>query len=129
MMNRQLPLGVMLNGPGSHMNAWKDEQVPKDASVNMEHYIDVTKRAEQVGFAFVFIADGLYINAQSIPHFLNRFEPLTLLSTLSVVTNQIGLVGTFSTSYSELFKFARKFASLDQLSNVRTGWNVLTSRL
>jgi len=129
MMNRQLPLGVMLNGPGSHMNAWKDEQVPKDASVNMEHYIDVTKRAEQVGFAFVFIADGLYINAQSIPHFLNRFEPLTLLSTLSVVTKQIGLVGTLSTTYSEPFNVARQFASLDQLSHGRAGWNVVTSPL
>lgn len=77
----------------------------------------------------MFVADGLYINEKSIPHFLNRFEPLTLLAALSAATDKIGLVGTLSTSYSDPFTVARQFASLDHLSNGRAGWNVVTSPL
>ena len=78
---------------------------------------------------FVFIADGLYITEKSIPHFLNRFEPLTILSALAAISSKIGLVGTVSTSYSEPFTIARQFASLDMISGGRAGWNVVTSPL
>lgn len=77
----------------------------------------------------MFIADGAYINEKSIPHFLNRFEPLTILSALAAVTSHIGLIGTVSTSYSEPFTVARQFASLDQISQGRGGWNVVTTPL
>jgi len=87
------------------------------------------KKAEEGKFDFVFIADGLYITEKSIPHFLNRFEPLTILSALAAVSSKIGLVGTVSTSYSEPFTIARQFASLDMISGGRAGWNVVTSPL
>lgn len=126
---KQIQFGVMLHGPGGHMNAWKDESVPADASVNIEYYQSIIKKAEDAGFTFAFVADGLYINEKSIPHFLNRFEPLTILSALATITKHIGLVGTVSTSYSEPFTIARQFASLDKLSGGRAGWNVVTSPL
>lgn len=126
---KQVQFGLMLHGPGGHMNAWKDESVPPDASVNIEYYQTIIKQAEGAGFRFAFVADGLYINEKSIPHFLNRFEPLTILSALATVTKNIGLVGTVSTSYSEPFTIARQFASLDKISNGRAGWNVVTSPL
>ncbi|MFT3770643.1 MAG: LLM class flavin-dependent oxidoreductase [Minicystis sp.] len=56
-----------------------------------------------------------------------NFEPITLLSALSVVTSRIGLAATASTTYNEPFHIARKFASLDYLSGGRAGWNVVTS--
>lgn len=126
---KQIQFGVMLHGPGGHMNAWKDESVPADASVNIEYYQSIIKQAEEAGFTFAFVADGLFINEKSIPHFLNRFEPLTILSALATITKNIGLVGTVSTSYSEPFTIARQFASLDKLSGGRAGWNVVTSPL
>ncbi|MBS4210129.1 LLM class flavin-dependent oxidoreductase [Bacillus sp. FJAT-50079] len=129
MSHKKIKLGIMLHGPGSHMNAWKDPDVPKDASVNLQHYQSVIQRAEKAGFSFAFVADGLFINEKSIPHFLNRFEPITILSALAAVTAKIGLVGTVSTSYSEPFTVARQFASLDKISDGRAGWNVVTSPL
>ncbi len=126
---KQIQFGIMLHGPGGHMNAWKDPSVPVDASVNLEHYQSIVKQAEEAGFTFAFVADGLYINEKSIPHFLNRFEPITILSALASVTSKIGLVGTLSTSYSEPFTVARQFASLDKISGGRAGWNVVTSPL
>lgn len=124
-----MKLGILIQGPGGHMNSWKSEDVPADGSINLGHYINITQKAEQAGLDFVFIADGLHINEQSIPHFLNRFEPITLLSALATVSQKIGLVGTVSTTYSEPFNIARQFASLDHISNGRAGWNVVTSPL
>lgn len=126
---RPIPFGIMLQGPGSHMHAWKHPSNAADASVNLPYYIDVARTAEAHGIAFGFVADGLYINEKSIPHFLNRFEPITLLSALATATTKIGLAGTLSTSYSDPYTVARQFASLDLISGGRAGWNVVTSPL
>ncbi|MEY8600241.1 LLM class flavin-dependent oxidoreductase [Staphylococcus shinii] len=129
MSQKKIDFGIMLNGPGSHMHAWKSNEVPSDASTNFDYQLDIAKRAEQAGFSFVFVADGLYIHEKSIPHFLDRHEPLTLLAALAPITKKIGLVGTISTSYSEPFTVARQLATIDNISHGRAGWNVVTSPL
>lgn len=129
MSKNPIRFGLMMQGAGGHMNSWRHSSGPADASVNLKFMIDVTKIAEANGIAFVFVADGLYINDKSIPHFLNRFEPITLLSALATVTEKIGLAGTLSTSYSDPFTVARQFGSLDLISGGRAGWNVVTSPL
>ena len=129
MTRRKISFGIMLQGPGGHMNSWRHPSSPVDASVNLDFYIATALKAEAAGIAFAFVADGLYINDKSIPHFLNRFEPLTILSALATRTTKIGLAGTVSTSYSDPFTVSRQFASLDQISGGRAGWNVVTSPL
>ena len=126
---RQLRLGTMIHGASGNMAAWRHPAVTADASINLNFVKQTAQLAEAGKFDFIFVADGLYINEKSIPHFLNRFEPLTLLSTLAALTSHIGLVGTVSTSYSDPFTVARQFASLDHLSGGRAGWNVVTSPL
>lgn len=129
MSQRQLKLGANLNGVGNSISFWRHPDIPINASVSLEFYKKQVRIAEKGKFDLLFIADGLFINEKSNPHFLNRFEPLTLLSALAGVTSHIGLVATLSTSYSEPFTVARQFASLDQLSGGRAGWNVVTSPL
>jgi FMN-dependent oxidoreductase (nitrilotriacetate monooxygenase family) len=126
---RQLKLGAMLHGVGSSTDAWRHPDAIADASVNFELYKRWVQKAEAGKLDLVFIADGLYINEKSIPHFLNRFEPITILSALAGVSKRIGLVGTLSTSYSEPFTVARQFGSLDVISGGRAGWNIVTSPL
>lgn len=126
---KKITFGVMLQGPGGHMHSWRHPSSPVDASVNFKFYRETALKAEAAGIAFAFVADGLYINEKSIPHFLNRFEPLTVLSALASVTSKIGLAGTVSTSYSDPFTVARQFASLDLLSGGRAGWNAVTTPL
>jgi alkanesulfonate monooxygenase SsuD/methylene tetrahydromethanopterin reductase-like flavin-dependent oxidoreductase (luciferase family) len=55
------------------------------------------------------------------------FEPFTLLAALAAVTERIGLVATASTTFDEPYHVARRFASLDHLSNGRAGWNIVTT--
>ncbi|MGO4108259.1 LLM class flavin-dependent oxidoreductase [Paenibacillus sp. YAF4_2] len=126
---KQLRLGAMLHGVGSSTSLWRHPEIPSDASVNFELYKSWVEKAEAGKFDLAFIADGLYINEKSIPHFLNRFEPITILSALAAVSKHIGLVGTLSTSYSEPFTVARQFGSLDVISGGRAGWNIVTSPL
>eukprot|EP01133_Synstelium_polycarpum_P024535 gene24535-29427_t len=83
MSKRPIPFGVMLQGAGGHMNSWKHPSSPVDASVNFEFFVRNARKAEEAGIAFAFVADGLYINEKSIPHFLNRFEPIAILSALA----------------------------------------------
>ncbi|WP_342513411.1 LLM class flavin-dependent oxidoreductase [Sporosarcina sp. FSL K6-1522] len=126
---RQLKLGTMIHGVGEKMSDWRHPEMPADASVSFEFYKQQAQLSEQGKFDFVFIADALYITEKSNPHYLNRFEPLTVLSALAAVTSKIGLVGTLSTTYSEPFSAARQFASLDMISGGRAGWNAVTSGL
>ncbi|MGF9698527.1 LLM class flavin-dependent oxidoreductase [Paenibacillus sp. MABNR03] len=129
MTKRRLKLGANLNGVGNSISFWRHPDIPINASVNLDFYKKQARIAEEGKFDLLFIADGLFINEKSNPHFLNRFEPLTLLSALAGATSNIGLVATLSTSYSEPFTVARQFASLDHISGGRTGWNVVTSPL
>ncbi|MBL5860620.1 LLM class flavin-dependent oxidoreductase [Serratia fonticola] len=128
-LNRQLRLGSILHGASGNMSAWRHPAAQADASINFDFVKNTAIKAEEGKLDFLFVADGLYINEKSIPHFLNRFEPLTVLSALATITSRLGLVGTVSTSYSEPFTVARQFASLDHLSNGRAGWNLVTSPL
>ncbi|MEK8128744.1 LLM class flavin-dependent oxidoreductase [Paenibacillus filicis] len=126
---RKIRLGAIIHGVGGSMGAWRHPDAIADASVSFEFYKRQALKAEAGKFDLLFIADGLHINEKSLPHFLNRFEPITILSSLAAVTSKIGLVGTLSTSYSEPFTVARQFASLDHISHGRAGWNVVTSPL
>jgi len=129
MSGKRITFGIMLQGPGGHMNSWRHPSSPPDASVNLEFFQRTARKAEENGIAFAFVADGLYINDRSIPHFLNRFEPISILSALAATTSKLGLVGTVSTSYSDPFTIARQFGSLDLISGGRAGWNAVTSPL
>ncbi|STY45206.1 Putative monooxygenase moxC [Listeria grayi] len=126
-MGKQLEFGTIIHGVGGSMDAWRHPDVDPKASTNLDFYIQRAQTAERGLFSFLFIADGLFISEKSIPHFLNRFEPITILSALALATNHIGLVGTFSTSFTEPFTLARQLASLDKISAGRAGWNLVTS--
>jgi hypothetical protein len=72
--NRQLRLGTILHGASGNMSAWRHPAAQADASINFDFVRDGVKSGSGK-LDFIFVADGLYINEKSIPHFLNRFEP------------------------------------------------------
>ncbi len=126
---RQIRLGTAIHGAGATKWAWRRPAVQPDASIDFNYYRRIAQQAEAAKFDFVFIVDSPYITADSAPHFLNRLEPLTVLSALAVATTRIGLVGTATTSFTEPFTLARQFASLDKISGGRAGWNLVTTGL
>ncbi len=128
-----MKLGLFLGGPGQHIASWRDPAVDPNAGQSLRHYVNLTQLAERAKFDFVFNADT---QATFGPDDINvwkrnmvgpRIEPITLLGALAPVTEHIGLVATATTTYLEPFHVARMFASLDQLSSGRSGWNLVTS--
>ncbi|HEX7873233.1 MAG TPA: LLM class flavin-dependent oxidoreductase [Sphingobium sp.] len=126
---RKIKLGFMLHGVGRTWNDWRHPDRDVNGSTSWSLYRHQAQLAEKGKFDFLFVADSLSITAKSSPHYLNRFEPITILSAIAGATTDIGLVATLTVSYSEPFNVARQFASLDHISGGRAGWNVVTSWL
>lgn len=126
---RQLKLGHIIEGAGRTWTDWRHPAAEPGASTNFAYYKRRAQLAEHAKLDFLFIADSLFITEKSSPHYLNRFEPITILSALAAATSHIGLVATVTSSYTEPFNLARQFASLDHISGGRAGWNVVTSWL
>src|SRR5712671_5580041 len=90
------------------------------------------QKLEAGRFDAFFMADHLAvlnmpISALKRSHTVTSFEPFTLLSALSAVTEHIGLIATGSTTFDEPYHVARRFASLDHISGGRAGWNIVTT--
>ncbi len=130
---RQIKLGMFLRPAGHHLAGWRHPESQADAGVNFPHFIELARIAERGLFDMLFSADSATATAVFDPDGLRRMsyvawiEPFTLLAALAAVTTRVGLVCTASTTYEEPFSVARKFASLDHVSNGRGGWNLVTT--
>jgi alkanesulfonate monooxygenase SsuD/methylene tetrahydromethanopterin reductase-like flavin-dependent oxidoreductase (luciferase family) len=119
-------LGVFVLGTGNHSAGWR--YAGASASNASRPVLEsIARIAERGKFDLFFISDGLAMDPGDHPSFISRFEPLTLIAALSMVTRHVGLGATVSTSFGEPFHVARAFASLDHLSGGRAAWNVVTS--
>lgn len=128
----QMSLGLLLSPASSHIAGWRHPDAFSNAGGTFQEVLSVAKSAEAAHMDFVFLADELCApdadpNILSRDPVIHRFEPLTLLAALAVTTERIGLVATQTTTYNEPYHIARKFASLDNLSQGRVGWNLVTS--
>ena len=130
---RKLDLALFIHPTGHHQAAWRHPDSQANAGIDFNFYRDLTLLAERECFDAIFLADGQNVRngptevVSRTAQYSANFEPLTLLSALSSVTTQIGLVATASTSWNYPYQIARKFASLDHLSAGRAGWNMVTS--
>lgn len=126
-MTRQLHLNLFLMPRGHHEGAWRHPDAAQPALTDLELYLGAARIAEAAKFDAVFLADTLVAPSNGGLVASGSLEPITLLSALAAQTQQIGLIGTASTTYSLPYTLARQFASLDHLSKGRAGWNIVTS--
>ncbi|MER7762836.1 LLM class flavin-dependent oxidoreductase [Streptomyces sp. NPDC097619] len=124
---RELHLNAFLMNAGHHDAAWRHPASSPDRVTDLRYFQELARTAERGLLDSVFLADGLALWGPVRHNALGGFEPLTLLSALAAVTERIGLIATVSTTFNEPFHTARKFASLDHISNGRAGWNIVTS--
>lgn len=118
------------NPQGDYRFSWRHPDAPENEIFTLNYYTALARKAEAATLDALFIADHTGIWDSGLAHYANaRLEPLTLLSALAAVTDNIGLMATASTSYTEPYNLARYFASLDFLSNGRASWNIVTSWL
>ncbi len=115
-----------------HTAAWRYPGAFPDANFNFGHYQRFVETLERGRFDAFFMADHLAVMNMPMPALkrsatVTSFDPLTLLPALAVTTQHLGLIATASTTYNDPYHVARKFASLDHISEGRAGWNIVTS--
>ncbi|KAK4541137.1 hypothetical protein LTR36_008211 [Oleoguttula mirabilis] len=130
--HKQLHLTAFMRPVSLHTGAWRYPGSYADANFNLAHLKSFIQKLEAARFDAFFMADHLAVlnmpvEALKRSHTTTSFEPFTLLSALSQVTERIGLAATASTTYDEPYHIARRFASLDHLSNGRAAWNIVTT--
>ena len=130
--SKKLHLTAFMRPVSLHTGAWRYPGSYPDANFNLAHLKSFIQKLEAAKFDAFFMADHLAVlnmpvEALRRSHTVTSFEPFTLLSALSVVTTKIGLAATASTTYDEPYHIARRFASLDHLSNGRAAWNIVTT--
>ena len=128
----EMKLGAFLRPPGHHVAAWRHPDAAADAGVDIGHYVRLAQTAERGLFDMLFMADTVTVfeappEVLSLTSYVVWFEPFSLMCALAMETRRIGLVCTATTTYDEPFHIARRFASLDQISGGRAGWNLVTS--
>ena len=135
MTARKMRLGLSIRGHGYHPAAWRHPDVPADGTLHVEHYVRSAQIAERGKLDMIFFADGAGIRQGDDPRGslartgrdMLELEPTMLLPALAMVTRHVGLVTTASTTYNEPYNIARRFATLDLISQGRAGWNVVAS--
>jgi FMN-dependent oxidoreductase (nitrilotriacetate monooxygenase family) len=134
-MPKQFHLGWFLHG--SSVQAWGEPwtgAIGRDWRVP-ELFCDMARALERACFDYLLIEDSSYIgesfggsreiylrNGLSVP----RQDPSVIATLMAAATSRIGIVPTLSTFAYPPYLLARLVASLDQVSNGRIGWNMVT---
>jgi len=101
-----------------------------------EPYIDMAKALERACFDFILFEDTLMISEAyggSTEAYLKyavaspKSDPAPLVAVLGNHTRHLGVAATLSTISYHPFTLARLCATLDNISNGRFGWNIVTS--
>jgi FMN-dependent oxidoreductase (nitrilotriacetate monooxygenase family) len=123
----KLHLNAFLMSVGHHEASWRLPESDPFASTSVEHYQNLARIAERGKLDSLFLADGpvLWTNIGQRPS--GTLEPTLLLTALAAVTERVGLIATASTTYNEPYNLARRFGSLDHVSQGRAGWNIVTT--
>jgi alkanesulfonate monooxygenase len=129
---RQLRLTAFMRPVSLHTAAWRYPGAWPDANFNFGHIVRFIQKLEAGKIDGFFMADHLAVlnmpmDALKRSATPTSFEPFTLLSALAMVTKNIGLMATGSTTYDEPYHVARRFASLDHISGGRAAWNIVTT--
>jgi FMN-dependent oxidoreductase (nitrilotriacetate monooxygenase family) len=127
-------IGLLLQA-AVHHGGWRTPEAQTHRATDIDYYAGIARKAEagKLDFLFwadtlsLFTGDGSFTAATEHSEPMRLMEPFTVMSALAMVTRDLGLVLTASTTYNEPYNLARKLASLDHVSRGRAGWNVVTS--
>ena len=129
---RQLRLGAFMRPVSIHTAAWRYPGGTPDANFNLKALIRYAQTLERGKFDAFFMADHLAVlnmpmEALKRSATVTSFDPLTLLPALAQHTEHLGLIATASSTFEPPYTIARRFASLDHISEGRAGWNLVTT--
>lgn len=122
---------------GSSIQAWNQPWTGNISEewMSADMFVDAARALERAGFDYLLLEDSIYIgqnwqnsreiflkNGMSVP----RQEPSVVATLLLAATKRLGIVPTLSTFAYHPYLTARIVGTLDQISNGRAGWNMVT---
>ena len=122
----------------THLTAtsWRSEGDEGHRHNDLQYWVDTARMLEDANFDGIFFADTVGVHdvyagtgdaamrdAAQFP--IN--DPTVLVSGMAAVTKHLTFGVTCSLTYEQPYLLARRFSSLDHLTNGRVGWNIVTS--
>jgi FMN-dependent oxidoreductase (nitrilotriacetate monooxygenase family) len=115
--------------------SWR-HPLSREDSTSADYYQEIARILEAGKFHIGFFDDRLAMpdrlgndHAHTVEYGIRatKLDPIVVLTMMGAVTTKLGLASTASTTYFEPFDVARRFQTLDLMSNGRAAWNVVTS--
>jgi long-chain alkane monooxygenase len=140
MTKKQIRLNAFIMNTPVHLSPglWRHPRDTATSFTQLSHWLELARLWERGLFDGVFLADVLgpydvYGNSPkaAISHGvqLPAHDPLLLVPAMAAVTTHLGFGVTVSLTYEPPFLLARRFSTLDHLTQGRIGWNIVTSYL
>jgi FMN-dependent oxidoreductase (nitrilotriacetate monooxygenase family) len=122
---------------GSSVQAWGEPWTGNISEdwMSADMFLDLARAIERACFDYMLLEDSIYIgqnwqnsreiflkNGMSVP----RQEPSVIATLMVAATSRLGIVPTLSTFAYHPYLVARMMGTLDQVSNGRSGWNMVT---
>lgn len=125
-------------GCGGAPSLWTHPADERLAANTFEFWANQARIADQANLDMLFFADvlGFYDvfggNAEAAVKWAVEApanDPLMIIPGLAAITKNLAFGATVSTTYEHPFAHARRFSTLDHMTNGRVGWNIVTSYL
>ncbi|QWQ38882.1 NtaA/DmoA family FMN-dependent monooxygenase [Gemella sp. zg-570] len=128
-MKKQMKIVLqMVSGYGGEFKTWRLPEAKADAYTDMDLYVEMAQLAEKGKIHALFMADTpALVNDLTNDSPMHSMDPLIAMTSVARATKNIGLVGTFSTTFNEPYNLARHLKALDVVSHGRVGWNAVTT--
>ncbi len=134
---RQITLVAFLQAQNctTHPASWRHPD-SRDDFTSPEYFRRIARTLEQGKFDLAFFDDRLAMpdlysgdHGHTVANGIRcvKMDPITVLMTMAMASERLGLGATYSTTYYEPFHVARVFATLDLMTEGRAAWNVVTS--
>ena len=134
---RQMMLVAFLQASNcsNYTGSWRHPETDP-GFMDLEFYQNIAVTLERGKFHLAFIDDRLAMPSRFGDSFEDAVENgirvvkldlVPILTAMGLATKNLGLGGTYSTTYFSPFHVARLFSSLDHFTNGRAAWNVVTS--
>ncbi len=141
-MSKELPRGgiamiafLQAQNCSNYPGSWRHIGGSEDF-MSAAYYQRIARSLEESKFHLAFFDDRLAMPdslgdsyEETVSHGIRavKMDLIPILTAMGLATRNIGLGGTYSTTYYEPFHVARVFATLDLMLEGRAAWNVVTS--
>ncbi len=136
-MKEQMTLVAFLQAQNcsNYPASWRHPQTMLDF-MSPQYYQRIARTLEEGKFDLAFFDDRLAMPdrygddyKESVRHGIRvvKMDLVSIMTTMGLAAQHLGIGGTYSTTYYEPFHVARVFATLDLMIGGRAAWNVVTS--